>query len=121
MRCLAKAIALHGLGLYIYAGEDLPESDSKPEAPKIKATKITPTTGAWEEMDADQQAALTDIAMEVIELLGADLSGAFEAVKFVQEQGLSSEETIALWTRFDSKQRAAMKKTKEPINLAEVM
>lgn len=24
-RCLAKAIALHGLGLYIYAGEDVPE------------------------------------------------------------------------------------------------
>ena len=27
MRCLAKAIALHGLGLYIFAGEDLPEPD----------------------------------------------------------------------------------------------
>lgn len=27
MRCLVKAIAMHGLGLYIYAGEDLPESD----------------------------------------------------------------------------------------------
>ena len=26
-RCLAKAIALHGLGLYIFRGEDLPESD----------------------------------------------------------------------------------------------
>ena len=25
-RCLVKAIALHGLGLYIYAGEDLPQS-----------------------------------------------------------------------------------------------
>ena len=25
-RCLVKAIALHGLGLYIYAGEDLPDS-----------------------------------------------------------------------------------------------
>ena len=25
-RCLAKAIALHGLGLYIFAGEDLPDS-----------------------------------------------------------------------------------------------
>lgn len=25
MRCLAKAISMHGLGLYIYAGEDLPE------------------------------------------------------------------------------------------------
>ena len=29
-RCLVKAIALHGIGLYIYAGEDLPED----EAPK---------------------------------------------------------------------------------------
>ena len=26
-RCLAKAIALHCLGLYIFAGEDLPEAD----------------------------------------------------------------------------------------------
>ena len=26
-RCLAKAIALHGLGLYIFRGEDLPEVD----------------------------------------------------------------------------------------------
>jgi hypothetical protein len=29
-RCLAKAIALHGLGLYIYAGEDLPPMDTEP-------------------------------------------------------------------------------------------
>ena len=28
MRCLAKCIAMHGLGLYIYAGEDLPEADT---------------------------------------------------------------------------------------------
>ena len=26
-RCLAKAISLHGIGLYIYAGEDLPTLD----------------------------------------------------------------------------------------------
>ena len=33
-RCLAKAIALHGIGLYIYSGEDLPEAPrmSKEEA-----------------------------------------------------------------------------------------
>jgi hypothetical protein len=30
MRCLVKAIALHGLGLYIYAGEDLPDADKAP-------------------------------------------------------------------------------------------
>lgn len=29
-RCLAKAIALHGLGLYIYAGEDVPASEQAP-------------------------------------------------------------------------------------------
>jgi hypothetical protein len=29
-RCLAKAIALHGIGLYIYAGEDLPEAPPEP-------------------------------------------------------------------------------------------
>jgi hypothetical protein len=27
-RCLAKAIALHGLGLYIYAGEDIPDEEA---------------------------------------------------------------------------------------------
>jgi hypothetical protein len=26
-RCLAKAIALHGIGLYIYAGEDIPNEE----------------------------------------------------------------------------------------------
>jgi hypothetical protein len=28
-RCLAKAIALHGLGIHIYAGEDLPELENR--------------------------------------------------------------------------------------------
>lgn len=28
MRCMTKALSLHGLGLYIYAGEDLPEADT---------------------------------------------------------------------------------------------
>lgn len=36
-RSLTKAVARHGLGLYIYAGEDLPEAE-KPEAPKIPCT-----------------------------------------------------------------------------------
>ncbi len=29
-RCLTKAISLHGLGLYIYAGEDLPDVEDEP-------------------------------------------------------------------------------------------
>ncbi|MCU5347239.1 DUF1071 domain-containing protein [Bacillus cereus] len=33
-RCLAKAIALHGLGLYIYSGEDIPHDDEPKQADK---------------------------------------------------------------------------------------
>jgi hypothetical protein len=43
-RCLAKAIALHGLGLYIYAGEDLPKIEpittSQGEALLMVARKV---------------------------------------------------------------------------------
>jgi hypothetical protein len=40
-RCLVKAIALHGLGLYIYAGEDLPDGQAPAQAPTPpKATPI---------------------------------------------------------------------------------
>lgn len=38
-RCLAKAIALHGIGLYIYAGEDLPLET--PEDRQTKAEALT--------------------------------------------------------------------------------
>ena len=39
-RSLTKAVARHGLGLYIYAGEDLPEDTVKAETPKeTKASK----------------------------------------------------------------------------------
>jgi hypothetical protein len=35
-RCLAKAIALHGIGLYIYAGEDVPQEEPDP----VDATEL---------------------------------------------------------------------------------
>jgi hypothetical protein len=36
MRCLTKNIAMFGLGLYIYAGEDLPEGEAEKEADEQK-------------------------------------------------------------------------------------
>ena len=45
-RSLTKAISRHGLGLYIYAGEDLPEdngSDSTTKATDFKANQIAKT------------------------------------------------------------------------------
>ena len=38
-RSLTKAIARHGLGLYVYAGEDLPSGEAKPVAKKPVAKK----------------------------------------------------------------------------------
>jgi hypothetical protein len=39
MRCLVKNLGMFGLGLYIYAGEDLPENEQEPkETKKEKAT-----------------------------------------------------------------------------------
>jgi hypothetical protein len=43
MRCLVKNLAMFGLGIYIYAGEDLPEGEStttKAEAPKKTAPAV---------------------------------------------------------------------------------
>ena len=40
-RCLVKAIALHGLGLYIYAGEDLPREETDPASVDALVKTIT--------------------------------------------------------------------------------
>jgi hypothetical protein len=57
-RSLTKAVARHGLGLYIYAGEDLPEGeDVKPEPLPADALKPgehmdLPLAGSWNPMNA---------------------------------------------------------------------
>jgi hypothetical protein len=38
MRCMTKALSLHGLGLYIYAGDDLPEVDVTVALESIQAS-----------------------------------------------------------------------------------
>lgn len=42
MRCMTKCLALFGLGLYIYAGEDLPEGSDEPKAEKKPESKPEP-------------------------------------------------------------------------------
>ncbi|WP_353141280.1 DUF1071 domain-containing protein [Acinetobacter pragensis] len=43
MRCLVKAIAAHGLGLYIYAGEDLPEEEKQAKQQSMQQPATTET------------------------------------------------------------------------------
>lgn len=40
MRCLAKCIACFGIGLYIYAGEDLPSGEDQPDVKSVPIKQI---------------------------------------------------------------------------------
>lgn len=71
MRCLTKNLAMFGLGLYIYAGEDLPENideidDFKEEKPKTK-TKSKETK---EIMITEQQKELIKKSFTAEEIKG---------------------------------------------------
>lgn len=79
-RCLVKAIALHGLGLYIYAGEDLPATsdeakpEEKPASAKVKpvaaeVTPLRPTNGISKVQIAQIERLLTETGSEREKLL----------------------------------------------------
>ena len=127
-RCLAKAISLHGLGMYIYAGEDLPmvemnEVEAKEKSEAIKKDKaaneikedikppqqsITPTAGALEAFNTDEKDLLNKIAEEVTELVQ------LEELRLAHErcEMLENDEKVALWSLLDSRTRGALKKYK---------
>lgn len=60
MRCLVKAIACHGLGLYIYAGEDLP-ADEEGNVVKSQRQQSQPRQQAAPK--AEKPAPITDAAV----------------------------------------------------------
>ena len=68
-RCLVKAIALHGLGLYIYAGEDVPQvggdasAANDPQTTEPIAPVARPDAGP--RITAFQQANIKRLAQEV--------------------------------------------------------
>jgi hypothetical protein len=62
MRCLVKSIAMHGLGLYIYAGEDLPEADGQAEPVIVKV--VTPTATADGEVNTGNADANAELFAE---------------------------------------------------------
>jgi len=109
-RCLVKAIALHGLGLYIYAGEDLPAD--QPESGLGKGPKITPAGGMLESLSVDSQNYCRDVAHRVETLfkregvVGATDEWESEGVNLMQ---ISEHAKGAAWALIDSKARSAIK------------
>jgi hypothetical protein len=70
MRCLVKCIALHGLGLYIYAGEDLPLTLPEPDEAIVERLDIAAADGketflaAWKEVKPAQRKLMTKDMMD---------------------------------------------------------
>jgi hypothetical protein len=106
MRCMTKALALHGLGLYLYSGEDVPEEGDKSE--KII---ISPTQGAQDNIPIDELRYLEEVAIELIAM--CEQGDPREALVRLDEENLDNEQKIALWTLLPSKVRSALKKAKE--------
>ena len=100
-RCLAKAIALHGIGLYIYSGEDVPEEDvvKKPEA-------VTPNAGALDGISKEDMDILHELAESFTKYVGA---GTLDPAKEIWAS-LDNEQKAALWALLDSKTRSTFKK-----------
>ena len=70
-RCLVKAIALHGLGLYIYAGEDMPQpvadeaNDASAQAPTAASPVFRPAPpSAGPTINGRQQAQIHRLVIE---------------------------------------------------------
>jgi len=103
MRCMTKALALHGLGLYLYSGEDVPEEG--------RSVVITPTQGAQDNIPIEELRHLEELAMELIAT--CEQGDPRSAWVKLEEQNLDSEQKVALWTLLPSKVRAALKKAKE--------
>jgi hypothetical protein len=100
-RCLAKAIALHGLGLYIYTGEDLPKEDVV-QAPKA----VTPNAGALDSFSKEDMDILHELATSFTNYVK---NSKMEAAKEIWTS-LDNEQKTALWSLLDSKTRSTFKK-----------
>ena len=102
MRCMTKALGLHGLGLYIYAGQDLPDEDAP-----VEKVIITPTQGIADTLPPEEMEYLRELAMELMALDGK------QGLEKMEAENLEADQKVALWGLLPSKVRAAIKKAKE--------
>lgn len=79
MRCLVKNLAMFGLGLYIYAGEDLPEGEPEPDSNKpVQQTTVAQMTPE----EAKKQNRLSQISdvMQSLQMTQEKFNSAWAAV-----------------------------------------
>lgn len=126
MRCLVKAIACHGLGLYIYAGEDLPEGEEP--APKTSAERmaasasangVTPTAGSAEALTAEERASIEQFAQGIQVHFDAGMP-VEKIAEALHEEDYNTEQKVYCWSLLDSKIRSAIKKHQSKPTAADI-
>lgn len=94
-RSLTKAVARHGLGLYIYAGEDLPEEDvtlnaqKAPDAPKEHPKADTPAN-----IQANSAPKLTEEELQKLQQNAKYVYGDGWAAKLAEMMGKYNVNTL---------------------------
>lgn len=84
----------------------LDSSQPLEDGKKTNATKSI-AGSVWDDLPEEQKTFLQSIAMDMLSAL--DDTNIVEAHRLFYQNNLDNEERIALWSRFDSKQRSAIK------------
>lgn len=123
MRCMTKALALHGIGLYIYAGEDLPPDSDAPEVKKDEPEHKGAPRGSGAAVKEDAFSALQPEIQDALRKVALHVTAAMPDVakaKDILVMGLEewpeedrNELKVALWHLLDSKTRSAIKRADE--------
>ena len=99
-RSITKAIARHGLGLYVYAGEDLPEEPSAEAAPpKKKTARATKKTAAKSAVAPAPVAAPAASAEPVPESVSNTILLAQLAADFAHMKGRGVDDVLTALNR----------------------
>jgi hypothetical protein len=111
VRCLTKTISMHGLGLYIYAGEDLPESaDAEPHLKEVK--RQGGLTGIGDDLSQDWKDYLQATAKLVSDLVMAGELDKANAEKY--REPMDEIQELYMERFMDSKVRSALRKHNQP-------
>jgi hypothetical protein len=99
MRCLVKAIACHGLGIHIYAGEDLPleELPAKADKPAPKAKSETGNVATPPKMEGKEGPWQLSVTADPGTDIGSWAEIVIEATKLALEQTESSEQVMSIF------------------------
>jgi hypothetical protein len=100
----ARRYSLQGIAGVVAEEDDDANAASTPAKPSPAKSVAAEE---WDRLDGEAQKWLQGIADCVRTEI--DQKGGAAALRVLEEQGLGPEHKVALWSRFDSKERAAMK------------